>query len=318
MLSGDGGIGKTLLSLQLAASAARHWSWLGIPTRPGRVLGVYCEDEEEELHRRLVDIAASMSCRLADLADFRLVSRVGKDNAIVSFGRDHKGKTTPLFDEIGNIAKHYGCNIVEIDALHDVFEGDEINRSEARQFIGHLRRIAIAIDGAVVLNTHPSAAGLSSGSGTSGSTAWHNACRSRLYLTRPKGDEDGEADDTARVLKTMKANYAAGSADIELKWDRGVFVRAVDPGDPFHEAEAAFLDCLDETIRQGRYVSEANTSTRYAPRIFAKMRGLNRKCSDRRLAIAMEALFTRNLIRVGTVRRSTDRHSVNGIERVPQ
>ena len=71
--------------------------------------------------------------------------------------RNHKGKPTALFNEIGNTAKHYGCNIVEIDALHDVFEGDEINRSEARQFIGYLRSIAIAIDGAVVLNAHPSA-----------------------------------------------------------------------------------------------------------------------------------------------------------------
>ena len=153
---------------------------------------------------------------------------------------------------------------------------------------------------------------MSSGSGTSGSTAWNNACRSRLYLTRPKGDEDGEADDAARVLKTMKANYGPRSADIELKWDRGVFVRAVQPGDPFHEAEAAFLDCLDEITRQGRYVSEAKNSTRYAPKVFAKMRGLNRKCSGRRLATAMEALFTRNVIRVGESARTADRHTVNG------
>jgi len=61
LLNGNGGIGKTLLSLQLAASAASHGYWLALATRPGRTLGVFCEDEQDELHRRLVDIAASMN-----------------------------------------------------------------------------------------------------------------------------------------------------------------------------------------------------------------------------------------------------------------
>ena len=95
----------------------------------------------------------------------------------------------------------------------------------ARQFIGLLRTMALDSDGAVVLTAHPSLSGMSSGTGLSGSTAWHNAVRSRLYLTRPKVDEGEEVDDFERVLSGKKANYAAGgSGTTSLRWDKGVFV----------------------------------------------------------------------------------------------
>ena len=50
-LYGDGGVGKTLLALQLQASMALRRKWLGVEVEPGRSLGVYCEDDIDELHR---------------------------------------------------------------------------------------------------------------------------------------------------------------------------------------------------------------------------------------------------------------------------
>ena len=57
-----------------------------------------------------------------------------------------------------------------------------------------------------MLLAHPSLTGMNTGTGTSGSTAWNNSVRSRLYLDRVR--ESGiEPDPDARVLRTMKSNY---------------------------------------------------------------------------------------------------------------
>src|SRR5690606_40940583 len=74
----------------------------------------------------------------------------------------------------------------------DLFGGDEINRNQVRRFIGMLRALAIAFDTAVVLLSHPSVQGMQTGTGTSGSTAWNNSVRSRLYL-RSEARRVGEA-----------------------------------------------------------------------------------------------------------------------------
>ncbi|MEE8531394.1 MAG: recombinase A, partial [Hyphomicrobium sp.] len=65
--------------------------------------------------------------------------------------------------------------------------------------------------------------------GEAGSTAWNNAVRSRLYLVREEGSDQG-----GRVLKTMKSNYGPSDGKIPLKWDSGVYVSDHPP----HEARA--------------------------------------------------------------------------------
>src|SRR5258707_15601177 len=109
------------------------------------------------------------------------------------------------------------------------------------------RAIDTPVDGAVLLLSHPSMSGMNSGTGAAGSTAWHNAVRSRLYLTRPvrkpsnlSGDTpDDEGDPDERVLKTMKSNYGAIGGKISLRWDRGVFVRRDVP------QSLSFIESLD-------------------------------------------------------------------------
>jgi RecA-family ATPase len=54
MLGGDGGLGKSLLAMQFLAAAALGKPWLGRGVRPCKAIGVFCEDDRDELHRRLV------------------------------------------------------------------------------------------------------------------------------------------------------------------------------------------------------------------------------------------------------------------------
>src|SRR5438067_1046490 len=77
LLSGDGGLGKTLLSMQLQVAAALGAPWLGVQLEPIRSLGLYCEDDNDELHRRMVDVGRHYGRGLDTLAHIHLASRVG-------------------------------------------------------------------------------------------------------------------------------------------------------------------------------------------------------------------------------------------------
>jgi RecA-family ATPase len=149
MIMGDGATGKTLLALQLQGSASIARPWAGFQVEPVKSLGIYCEDDESELHRRVASIAESLDCKLNDLECMSLVSRAGMDNLLVEFDKHDVARPTALYDGIAARAKEIGARLVVLDSLHDLFGGNEINRVHARQFIARLHRIALDIDGAV-------------------------------------------------------------------------------------------------------------------------------------------------------------------------
>jgi RecA-family ATPase len=308
---GDGGVGKTLLAMQLQVAGALGSPWLGVQMGPTKSLGIYCEDDTDELHRRSADIAAHYGASLDALGNMHLAGRVGEDNLLVTFDHRDIAGATPLYHAIAEHAVDIGARLVIFDSLHDVFGGNEIMRTHARQFIGLVRKLALKINGAVLLCAHPSQAGMSSGSGQSGSTGWNNAVRSRLYLTKPNNDEG--ADDGVRLLKIAKANYAALST-IELTWRNGVLVRNASSDDAYGQAAQIFLSCLDKVNAEGRYASPAKTSPAYAPKVFLRMaqaKGIAKK----NLELAMERLFAENKIEVGGHRKG-NRHHVESIVKV--
>src|ERR1019366_1480850 len=106
----------------------------------------------------------------------------------------------------------------------------------------------IEFDVTVLLLSHPSQAGLSSGSGMSGNTAWNNSVRSRLYFERRVNKFDGSEDDAdIRVLTTKKANRAASGGKIVVRWCDGGFVRenqAADSRNINHDADRVFMTLL--------------------------------------------------------------------------
>lgn len=299
MLSGDGGAGKSLLAQQLATCAVAGRQWLEEETLQCHALYIACEDDTNELHRRQAAINQHYQIGYADVADLALLPRVGDDNLLMEFGIDHElgrgyGAATEFYGQVHNLAQDHGAQLIVLDSLHDVFGGNENARPQARQFINLLRGLAIACDGAVVLCAHPSLAGLSSGSGLSGSTAWSNTVRSRVYLTRPNDDHHGEEDE--RVLRRVKANYSSTGDEIRLCWQDGVFISIDEHGGTVgainrRTADQVFLELLAATTDAGRHVSDSANSANYAPRLFAKHRdrqGFKVRDFDR----AMERLFS--------------------------
>lgn len=293
LFSGDGGTGKSLLALQLAASTALARLWLGLPVREGKAIYLSAEDDRAELHRRLADIAQAEGVHLADLSNLTLRSLAGEDALLALLGKGGALEPTPLLDAIDDLLERFQPDLLVLDTLADYFPGNENDRAQARQFIGILRGLAIRHRCAVFMLAHPSLTGLNSGTGTSGSTGWNNSVRSRLYLSRVVQDSY-EPNPDARVLRTMKSNYARTGAEIGLTWQNGVFVAdapvtGLDRVAASAKAERVFLKLLKEFTEQGRRVNHASGAN-YAPKLFAE-NAKSEGCTKRVLKAAMDALL---------------------------
>ena len=303
-LNGDGGTGKSLAALQLAAATALGKHWLGQPVAPGRALFISAEDDRDEIHRRIADIARAEGVNLSDLDGLTLRSLAGKD-ALLAVASPSKGdvmQETPLFLALDRWLAEHRPTLTVLDTLADLFGGNEINRTQARQFIGMLRGLALRHETTVLLLAHPSLSGMTSGSGSSGSTAWNNSVRSRIYLRRVKSSEGDEPDPDARELEVMKANYGKTGLILPLRWKEGVFVAEIraegnlDRMAASAKAERVFLKILRAYTDEGRYVS-AQPGPTFAPSAFASHPGAE-GCHKRALRAAMDALLGNGKIKV--------------------
>ncbi len=302
-LYGSGGEGKTRLAQQLATACAIGAQWLGLPVRHCNSLLVYCEDDCDEMHRRQEEINAHYGCSFADIGAMRWLPRLGFDNALMTFDAG-RALLSGLFNEVLRVALEHHAQLVAVDTLADVFSGNENDRGQARAFVqAALGYLARETQGAVIALAHPSRAGLNSGSGESGSTAWIGAFRSQLYLSSPRIEEGEQPDPDARVLTRKKSNAARRDETIELRWQEGVFIRT---GPPIgilgsivrRNAEELFLNLLDKVTADGRHASDDFHSANYAPKIFAMRpdrEGFNRKDFER----AMQSLFAQRRIKLG-------------------
>lgn len=300
-LNGDGGTGKSLLGLQLAAATASGRSWLGQQVAEGPALFLTAEDDRAELHRRLVDVARSASVGIGELHRLTLLSLAGEDAllAMPAPGSNVIG-ATGLFRQIERWIAENRPRLVVLDTLADLFGGQENDRAQARQFIQLLRGLAIHHQTTVLLLAHPSLAGMSSGTGSSGSTAWNASVRSRLYLRRIV-DDGYEQDPDVRLLTTVKANYGPTGGEIRLRWQDGVFAveegqKALDRAASSAKGERVFLKLLRQFAEEGRHVNHAG-GRYYAPSAFAE-HPENEGVSKRGYSAAMNGLFAAKRIAV--------------------
>jgi RecA-family ATPase len=299
LFSGEGGTGKSLASLQLLVAMALGYEWLGQEVTQGGGLYFGAEDEVDEMHIRLAAIIGHEKRTFADLAEraVRLIPMADREAILAEPNKSGKMLETAIFPLLKAHVESLRPKLIIIDTSADAFGGDEINRKQVRAFVKLLRTLAIRFDCAVLLLSHPSLTGISSGSGLSGSTAWNGSVRSRLYMTADDEDDD------VRKIKTMKSNYGRKGSEIAVRWTEGVFV--VDEGpDPAvgnfinKKSEEVFIELLHLFTVQGQNVGVA-TGTSYAP---AKMVGHPKAkgISKKQLAEAMQRLLDAGRIRLVT------------------
>jgi RecA-family ATPase len=295
ILNGDGGVGKSLLALQISAASAMGCQTIGMQPMAGRVMYLGAEDEADEFHRRLADITYQHHRQMSDLSDFRLIPMADRDALLAVPDKAGVMQPTDTMVKLIERLTEFRPGFLVLDTSADLFGGDEIKRNHVRQFIAMLRKPAIELDMAVLLLSHPSIQGMQSGTGSSGSTAWNNSVRSRLYLTKGTDDED------MRILTTKKANYGKTGSEIKVRWQDGAF--ALDDGKPSpvagflnKKADETYVDLLSKLNRQGQRLSP-NPSQTYAPKIMAAHADA-KSLTKRQLADAQQRLLDKQTIKI--------------------
>jgi RecA-family ATPase len=250
---------------------------------------VNAEDSPEELARRQRAICNRDQTTLDDYHDLYLLSWASQDAAIAASGSNPNSiHPTAAFQRLLMHIEAIRPGLVVLDPLSDLYDGDELRRAPSRQFIGLLRGVALKFDCAILIASHPSLQGMQSRTGSSGSTAWGNSVRVRLYLERiPKGDDPRE-----RILKTTKANYAPDDIVMRLLWKDGVF----DLYNPFAEGATGkeeFLFLL-RTLASNNIRVSASGGISYAPNVMIKQS--KTKLSKQTLTQAMMELLKEGTI----------------------
>lgn len=297
LLTGDGGLGKSLLMQQLCVAAATDTEWLGLKTRKCKTFGLFCEDSNSELLRRQSAICLSQNIEPDDCYHFAWLSGNGIDPVLMDFSSGNLGRTTDLFESLCEFLDCWEPELIIIDTAADTFAGDEIKRIQVRNFINRcLNELAQKYNATVILTAHPSVSGMREGSGLSGSTAWNNSVRSRLYLTRP----EGERNSNVRVLQMKKSNYGSTEPEIRIVWQNGAFSAVENtvgqnPEDRASHDEAAYLFALLKLQERGQRALVHRNQANYGPKLMKTIQETH-GVSVTRLEEAQDRLMNRGIV----------------------
>lgn len=270
LLGAHGGTGKSTIALMLCVAVATGRELFGIATEAARVVFVSLEDSGDVVRHRLAHI-----CREWDITPELIAERLtivdGTANPeLYTADRRDDGLITATYAELRDLAK--GAGLVVIDNASDAYGGDEIQRRQVRAFIRHLAAIAKDNDAAVLLLSHvdkstSKARGAEGGEGYSGSTAWNNSVRSRLFMTRTEAG--------ALRLEHQKSNFGKLREPLRLFWPENGLPQAdkAPVGIVAHIAERvdtqALLKLIAEYTERGERVTAATTSRTNAAKLLA-------------------------------------------------
>jgi RecA-family ATPase len=307
LLGGDGGVGKSILALQLAFATAAGLPWIGQQVRQGRALHLSAEDDRDELHRRTDQISTFYGVALERAPGLTMWSLADEDALLVTGAPGQALQATPRWEELRRFVELDRPALVVFDSLADVYGANENERSQVRQFVRLLRGLAMPADTAMLLLGHPSLTGLATGSGLSGSTGWNNSVRSRMFMSAPVAEDGGASEPNLRTLAVKKANYTQAGAELRLRYVAGAFdcdelsgpaASGLDRQIAADRVDAQFLQLLDAFKAEGRTVSHL-PGRNYGPTLFAadpRAHGTTMKGFQ----AAMNRQFVVGAIRVGT------------------
>jgi RecA-family ATPase len=301
LFSGEGGTGKSIIELQKNVAHVTAKDWLGSMPERGPAFYIGAEDDADEIHIRLAAIAKHYGVTFKQLIDggLRVLPLLGQDATLCAAnGKSGKVETTGLYRQIYEAAGDIKPKNISIDTLSRAFAGSEIDRVQVYAFAMHMQALAKVAEGAVTVLSHPSIQGINSGSGISGSTAWHGAFRFRQYLKGVKSEDGEQPDSDLRELEFKKNQYGPRGETIVLRYQRGLFLPEaslsnLDKVAREAKAEEVFLDLLRRFTSQGRNVSHNMFSPTNAPAVFAgEAEAKKYRLSKVNLKDAMSRLFT--------------------------
>ncbi|WP_392538586.1 AAA family ATPase [Legionella sp. 227] len=247
LLSAHGGTGKSMLALQAAVCLATGYSFMGKDVEKCRVLFYSGEDKNEIIRHRFQKI-----CRQMQLDPKEVAKNIQLIDATESPYIYQETKATNAYFSLLACTQAFVTDVIIIDNASDTFDGNENSRSQVQGFLCALKRL-----GTVLLLSHidkNKAKGDYNSEGYSGSTAWNNSARSRLYLT--KDDKGG------LKLEHQKSNHGQLSKPISMTFsaDYVLVLNNESNNDLFETNLKIVLKLIDRYYKQDDFISPANNA----------------------------------------------------------
>jgi RecA-family ATPase len=314
LFSGEGGTDKSIIELTKNVAHVAGKDWLGSLPELGPAFYIGAEDDEDELHIRLAAIASHYGVTFGELIEGGLHVRclLGQDATLCAVsGKSGKVETTRLYQQLYEEAGDIKPKNISIDTLSRAFAGNEIDRVQVYSFANHMQALAMVANGAVTVLSHPSLTGMASGSGISGSTAWHGAFRFRQYLKGIKADAGEQPDNDLRELQFKKNQYGPMGEAIVLRYQRGLFLpehglSSIEKAARDHSVDDILIAVGKKIEVRGEELSPQQTSHAYAPTLIAKepeAKGVKKP----ELVASLKRLLDSGRLRIETLRPGTSR-----------
>lgn len=224
LLGAHGGTGKSTIALMLAVCVALGRPLFGAEVEPCKVLLVSLEDSGSIARHRLAHICKFWG--IDPLALLGVLHIVDGTEYPELFSTTNHGPPflTDTYKEMRTIVQTDAIGLVIVDNASDAYGGDEIKRRQVRAFIRALEKVIKPTNAACLLLAHvdksTSKNRKAEGEGYSGSTAWHNSARSRLFLTR--------GNDGLLTLEHQKSNLGRMHHPVNLEWAPNELPKLVD------------------------------------------------------------------------------------------
>lgn len=321
LLVGQGGIGKTLIAQQAASALALGRKFIDDIPDAQKVLMWACEDDHDELWRRQVAIARWLDVQIDAFAEnLVIVPRHGLENSLLVniYGEN---RFTTLLTHLKEEAERTAAQVIILDNVGQLYGGSENDRHSVTMFLNGLS--GILPGRAILLLGHPSR---SMGSEFSGSSAWENVARTRLYLSdklpTEQADDEADPNSASRYLSRRKSNYRDNRDWRKFDYKDGVLLpeyAASQGGGGIIEtirernAEKAVVEGLQQLQKIQLWPCETPNSPRFLPRMLQEHK-LSNGQSKSDLAGAMRRLMVDGTLVISEVGTYGNRNPMRGLK----
>jgi len=267
LLSGHGGVHKSRFCKQFAVACGLGISFLGLPTRQRKVTYFSFEDNKTTLHRDFAAICKTQGKSLLDLKRWVFAFDGTRTDSVI-FSDKLDTYLTRLYSWVKSKVADTEAEVVIVDGITDVYDANESDRAKVKAFVRAMLML-IPPTGAVILIGHvnrDTARNPKTSEGYSGSTGWHNAVRSRMYMRAVSGTSHVDGF----LVELKKNQFASQEFTLRVSFNAaaGVLVPDDRPLPGTAEPEENDLDVLVEIVRaadeRGDPVPAASTGQRTA------------------------------------------------------
>ena len=270
LFTGQGGTGKSWLTLQLVCQIACNFDGIFLDTehetpkkadyddsefsKPKHIIFATYEDEPAEIKRRLQALASSFNWisdsletikKYLHIVDMRGVGSVwgpGMGNHIAN-----TGDLLPAGEEIQQICEKKKARLLVMDPLSGAFGGNENDRTAVYDFVSAFRGWGDEQNCAMLIVGHLPKSSEGRASGFSGSTAWEASVRSMWMLSKVEHIEKNEDLKYYYALQHTKSNYGRLQKEVLLAKNQYGWWSKVENVDEAKEAYKKYYDAQEES-----------------------------------------------------------------------